>query len=225
MATYALYTASYGSTYANDPVKIFEQGTYIPAIVMASATGGVLSTSGRAVLDSSGNLSVYLDSAKTWVVVPDYVNQGASASSSNTQETTQLLVKTAVQSLDTKTPTKGTATIANASPVSIASDQIVPVSFSGTVTPTDRSSKITTGGTAQSLMGTNASRKGWFIQNQSTGDLWFNELGTAVISASTPQSFRLVPGAYYESSMGGAPGTAISIIGATTGQAFIAREW
>jgi hypothetical protein len=321
MATYALYTASLGSQFANDPVKIFDSTTQVPAIVMASATGGFLNDKGLATLDGSGNLSVYLDSSKTWSVNPYPLNSPIS-SSSNTQESTQLLVKTAVQqivtntggggggaatsalqttgntslaSIDGKVPAKGSATSANATPVVIASDQAaVPVTVSGVATaanqatsntslatiatnttgastaanqatsntslatiatnttgastaakqdtgntslatiaasvgpvsPTDRSAKITTGGTAQSLMGSNSTRRGYWFQNQSTGDLWINELGTAVVlAAGTPQSLQIPAGTYYESPMNGTPTGAISVIGATTGQQFAAREW
>ena len=68
MTTYALTTASYGSNYANLKVRILEVGTGLPAIVMASATSGILSSNGNAYLDSSGNLSVFLDSSKTFQV-------------------------------------------------------------------------------------------------------------------------------------------------------------
>jgi len=72
MATYTLFTASYGTGYANVRVRITEQATGKPAIIMASATSGVLSQAGNAMTDSSGNLSVYLDSSKTFQV---YYNQ------------------------------------------------------------------------------------------------------------------------------------------------------
>lgn len=68
MSTYALFTASYGSNYANLRVRILEAATGLPAIIMASAASGILSSNGNAVLDSSGNLSVFLDNAKTFQV-------------------------------------------------------------------------------------------------------------------------------------------------------------
>ena len=89
-------------------------------------------------------------------------------------------------------------------------------------TLTDRSGTITTGGTAQQLMAANASRKGFSVQNLSTGDLWVRELGTA---AATQPSMKLVSGAYFETPAGYGATGAISIFGATTGQAFTAREW
>lgn len=89
-------------------------------------------------------------------------------------------------------------------------------------TLTSRSGAITTGGTAQQLAAANADRMGFSVQNLSTGDLWINTLGTA--AASQP-SIKLVSGAYFETPAGYGATGAISIFGATTGQAFSAREW
>ena len=87
----------------------------------------------------------------------------------------------------------------------------------------DRSGTITLGGTAQSLMAANPSRKGYLIQNNSAGTLWFNELGATAVQAAP--SISIAAGALYQSPSPGASALAISIIGATTGQAFSAREW
>lgn len=87
---------------------------------------------------------------------------------------------------------------------------------------TDRSSTITSGGAAQTLMAANPNRNGYSIQNVSSGTLWVRENGTA--AASQP-SLSLAPGAYFESPLNGVTIDAISIYGATTGQAFYAREW
>lgn len=86
----------------------------------------------------------------------------------------------------------------------------------------NRSGTITAGGTAQVAMALNASRRGFSIQNNSTGDLWFDTLATAVQSQP---SFKLPAGALYETPYGGCPTGAVSIIGATTAQAFTAREF
>ncbi len=89
-------------------------------------------------------------------------------------------------------------------------------------TKTNRSGSITAGGTAQELMPANSNRKGWEIQNTSSGDLWFNETGVASVQSSP--SFKIEAGgsALYDSAV---TTDAISIIGATTGQTFTAREW
>jgi hypothetical protein len=90
------------------------------------------------------------------------------------------------------------------------------------VTYTNRSGTITAGATAQTLMAANADRRGLWIQNLSSGDLWISSLGTA---AATQPSMKLTAGSLYEAPAHGVPVAAISIFGATTGQAFSAREW
>lgn len=89
------------------------------------------------------------------------------------------------------------------------------------VTQADRSGTVATGGQAQVLAPANPQRRGCAIQNQSTGNLWISSTGTA---AATQPSFLVLPGQEY---LCRAPATdgAISIFGATTGQAYAAREW
>jgi hypothetical protein len=89
-------------------------------------------------------------------------------------------------------------------------------------TLTDRSGTITLGGTAQTLMPKNVARTYWIIQNQSSGDLWVNDVGGT--AAATQPSIWIPAGATYTADLGGVSSLAISIFGATTGQAFMARE-
>lgn len=108
-----------------------------------------------------------------------------------------------------------------------SADPIVPVvtvgaSAGSQVTLTDRSGTITSGGTAQTLMASNAARKGFYIQNTSSGDLWISSVGTAAVAGS---SMRVIAGSLYECPSYAVPTTAISIYGATTGQSFAAREF
>jgi len=78
---------------------------------------------------------------------------------------------------------------------------------------------ITTGGAAQTLFAANPARRGITIQNQSAGDLYIG--GAAALNQT---SLKIPPNGYYETP-GNFSGTAlIQIIGATTGQAFYARE-
>ena len=86
---------------------------------------------------------------------------------------------------------------------------------------TARSGTITLGGTAQQLAAANASRKYLIIQNLSSGDLWFNFAITAVQSQP---SKRLEPFAVFVMEGSFVSNQAISIIGATTSQAFAADE-
>lgn len=95
----------------------------------------------------------------------------------------------------------------------------------GSATPRDKSSTIATGGTAQALMAADQARKGYCVQNLSGGNLFINDVGGTAVSTGTGSSFTLVAGAIYESPPNQLPVYAISILGATTSQAFAAREW
>ena len=81
---------------------------------------------------------------------------------------------------------------------------------------------ITSGGVAQNALASNPNRQGYRIQNQSTADLYFNETATATIADT---SVKLIAGAYFETPINYHPKGAISVIGATTGQAFNAAEY
>jgi hypothetical protein len=92
---------------------------------------------------------------------------------------------------------------------------------------TDRSGTITAGGTAQQIMAAPAEaddREYLVIQNVSSGDLWVN---FGVVAVQSQPSIKLIPGASLELSYAGngyCPSQFVSIIGATTGQAFVAKE-
>lgn len=85
----------------------------------------------------------------------------------------------------------------------------------------DRSGTVTAGGAAQTLMAANAARRGMLVQNNSSGPLTISSVG----AASTSAGLILQPGQLYEAPLGGVPTAALSILGATTGQRFDAREW
>lgn len=95
----------------------------------------------------------------------------------------------------------------------------------GSLIITDGSGTITTGGTAQTLFAAAAERRGYSVQNLSSGNLYINDVGGTAVTTATGASFTLTPGSMYESPQQGRPTQAISIIGATTSQAFAAREW
>ena len=90
------------------------------------------------------------------------------------------------------------------------------------VNPADRSGTITTGGVAQSLLPLSHSRYGFWFQNNSNGDLWISDVGTA---AAAQPSLKIVPGALYESPITGSAAGAHSLFGAITAQAFSCREF
>lgn len=84
----------------------------------------------------------------------------------------------------------------------------------------DRSGTITLGGTAQVLMPAAPSRRGCIVQNLSVADLWISDQGAAAL---VQPSIKVPAGAQF--ACVGPPSAALSIIGATTAQAFAAREW
>lgn len=88
-------------------------------------------------------------------------------------------------------------------------------------TITDHSGTVTSGGTAQELMGATAGRRWFFIQNISDTDCWINFGTTAV--ADQP-SMKIVAGGAYENPPHFCPVGTISIIGATTGKKFVCKE-
>jgi hypothetical protein len=89
-----------------------------------------------------------------------------------------------------------------------------------TAPPTNRSGTITLGGTAQALAAATVNPRRFSVQNQSLGDLYVSATGTAT---ADEDSIKVPAGALYESPYSTAE--ALSIIGATTGQAFFAEEW
>lgn len=102
-------------------------------------------------------------------------------------------------------------------PTSVAPQTVSP--SQGTLT--DRSGAITTGGTAQVLMAANSTRRYILFQNTSIADLWINFTTTA---AQTQPSFKIPANGSFGMENGFVSTEAISIIGATTGQAFTAKE-
>ncbi len=88
-------------------------------------------------------------------------------------------------------------------------------------TLTDGSGAITTGGTAQTVFAANANRRYLYIQNNSSAALWINFTTTA--TASQP-SIELAAGASFTMASGFVSTELVSIIGATTGQTFTAKQ-
>lgn len=98
----------------------------------------------------------------------------------------------------------------------------VSVNTSTAVAHTDVSGLIVTGGTSQVLAPMDVARRGAWVANNSSGDLWVCDVGPASIGGS---SLRIPPGGLYEWPAHGVPFREITIIGATTGQSFAARVW
>ncbi len=177
-------------------------------------------------LDLSGNLRTVISGALatgsnviggvtqsgTWTVQPG-----------NTANTTPWLTKlsdgtnaVAIKSASTAPVAIDTALVVAISPNSGPTDTVIKA------TATDRGGTITAGGTAQQLMAANAARRGYSVQNQSTGDIYINAMTTATIDY---HSLKIPAGSLYETTSTHVGPGAVSIIGATTGQAYYAREF
>lgn len=85
-----------------------------------------------------------------------------------------------------------------------------------------RGGTITTANASQQLMAANTARRGFSVQNQSTGDLYIKVGQTATTSNL---SLKIAAGALYESPPQHVSPSVINIIGATAGQAFYATEY
>lgn len=125
-------------------------------------------------------------------------------------------------------PGSGGATAASAAtplPVSVGAmdgdtDEITIEPAQGTLT--NRSGTISSGGTSQQLAAALATRRYLFIQNVDTGeDLWFNFTTDAVVDQP---SIRLRPGESYENPPHFCSSEKVTVIAATTGQKFVAKE-
>lgn len=78
---------------------------------------------------------------------------------------------------------------------------------------------ISTGGTPQDALTESSIRQHYWLQNQSNGDLYWRDDGTD--ATATDACRRLPPGGYYETPEDyGNAGGRVSVIGATTGQAY-----
>lgn len=94
----------------------------------------------------------------------------------------------------------------------------------GGLPPTDASGSITIGGTAQEMIAADATGYRFSIRNHHASEsLWFNELGDTAIVGQPSQ--EIPAKGYYETPAGMLVVSAVSIIGATTGQSFTARKW
>ena len=102
----------------------------------------------------------------------------------------------------------------------VSSTNPLPVQ-NANASPTDRSSTITTGGSAQVAMAALTTRKGYFFQNISSESMWGSFTGTAAPNAAG--SFPIQPNGVIRSTQA-CETTALSIYGATTGKVFTAWE-
>lgn len=124
----------------------------------------------------------------------------------------------------------GTAGTPSANVVSIqgvASGTTVPVTTSSAgATSNNGSTTITTGATFQTLLASNAARKGCLIQNPTTAtEVLFVSVGIATGSATTAKSYTLNPGGSFSCASGNFVITDnIAVTATTTGHAFVETD-
>lgn len=89
-------------------------------------------------------------------------------------------------------------------------------------TPQDASARtITAGGTSQTVFAANPNRRWLLIQNQSDEAMYLN-FGAAAAAGTT--SIKLDAGGAYECPANYCPTTTVTIVSATTGKAFFAKQ-
>lgn len=87
----------------------------------------------------------------------------------------------------------------------------------------DGSGTVATGGSAQTLFGGVVPTNGFLVQNNSSAALWICDAGTASPGGASLQ--LAANGGMFQTPSGYKPAGAVSLFGATTGQAFAARRW
>ena len=107
-----------------------------------------------------------------------------------------------------------------ATPVSSAAP--LPVINAAGSPASDGSGTVIAGGTAQSLFGGVVPVNGWLIANNSSAPLYVSDVGVATAGGA---SIPVTPGAMFATPPGYKPAGAVSLFGATTGQAYAARRW
>lgn len=113
----------------------------------------------------------------------------------------------------------GTAAVTDTVPVSGTVTTAPPTPAAGT----DKSAATSTASSV--LMAANASRKGFFIKNDTTIDVWVNFGATAVATAGSGNYKIAANGGYLESPPWGPTTSAINIIAASGTPAISAREF
>jgi hypothetical protein len=145
-----------------------------------------------------------------------------------------LLIKdanTVVQSLSTELDTSGNLVpvhapaTTNAQGVSTPVGPQNPLPVINTVAnpAVDGSGTVVAGGTAQTLFGGIVPVNGFLVQNNSSAVLWICDVGVASAGGASI-AIAANDGIFWTFS-GYKPAGAISLFGATTGQAFAARRW
>ena len=105
----------------------------------------------------------------------------------------------------------------------VSSQNPLPVINAAGTKASDGSGTLATGGAAQTLFGGIVPANGYLVQNNSSAALWISDVGTASASGASIQ--LAANGGTFATPSGYKPAGAVSLFGATTGQAFSARRW
>jgi hypothetical protein len=145
-----------------------------------------------------------------------------------------LLVKdanTSVQSLATEIDGNGNlvplhapaATNAQGVATAVGPQNPLPVINTAAAAASDGSGAVAAGGSAQTLFGGLVPANGFLVQNNSSAALWICDVGAASAGGASIQ--LAANGGVFATPSGYKPAGAVSLYGATTGQAFAARRW
>lgn len=99
----------------------------------------------------------------------------------------------------------------------------LPVVNTAAAAASDGSGSVAAGGSAQTLFGGIVPANGFLVQNNSTAALWISDVGAASAGGASIQ--LAANGGIFTTPSGYKPAGAVSLFGATTGQAFAARSW
>jgi hypothetical protein len=145
-----------------------------------------------------------------------------------------LLVKdanTSVQSLATEVDGNGNLVPLHAAGVTdaqgvataVGPQNPLPVINTAAAAASDGSGTVAAGGSAQTLFGGSVPASGFLVQNNSSAVLWISDAGAASAGGASIQ--LAANGGIFATPSGYRPAGAVSLFGATTGQAFAARRW
>lgn len=138
---------------------------------------------------------------------------------------------TTVQSLATEIDGNGNlvplhapaATNAQGVSTPVGAQNPLPVINTAGSTASDGSGTLAAGGSAQNLFGGIVPVNGFLVQNNSSAVLWMSDVGSASAGGASIQ--LAANGGTFATPSGYKPASAVSLFGATTGQAFAARRW
>jgi hypothetical protein len=144
-----------------------------------------------------------------------------------------LLVKdanTTVQSLSTVAdansnlvPVHAPASTSGGVAAPVGPQNPLPVVNTAAAAASDGSGTVAAGGSAQTLFGGIVPANGFLVQNNSSAALWISDVGAASAGGAALQI--AANGGLFVTPSGYKPAGAVSLFGATTGQAFAARRW